>query len=164
MDETLKRLLILYTFSEAGIKISKDQLAMILLNSTSLTWFELQLTLNKLIEDNLVTSDKNNKMALTLNGDQVVKIYSETIPEELSLKIKNYIKDHSERLGTDLITYSHFTNHDGGFKTELKITENNITLLEINLFIPTREQAERICESFQKNPNDIYKAIIEILS
>lgn len=52
---------------------------------------------------------------------------------------------------------------EGGFTARLALDDESGNLLSIDLFCPSREQAERLCEAFRTRPERIYHDVLASL-
>lgn len=165
IDNTQKRLLVLYAFHKVGKKISREQIAPLLLDVTLLDWIDLQLTIKSLIQDNLLTEEKDtNKVEINLNGEQVIKICKKDLSELQKSSIKDYIKEHKNILFQENNYLANFKKVDSGYQVQLKLLENNVDMMKLELLIPTRELAEDICHEWSKNYINVYKTLLTLLS
>ena len=49
------------------------------------------------------------------------------------------------------------------FLVDLKALEDNITLMELKLSVPSKNQAVSLCKKWKDNPSDLYNKIINLL-
>lgn len=163
MDKIEKRLIVLYALESFTSPISREQLATLVVNSTLLSWIDVQLTLRSLEEDKLIANYKESKISITSAGKEIVKVYRDDIPENTRFDIKAYIDSHKNELLRETINQSHFKKVNDEFLVSLSITENSKLLFNLEFLLPNRESAEKICNNWKEHSNVLYKEILEIL-
>ena len=161
LTKTEKRLILLYILNRLKMAVSNDDLAQIVINTTSIEWFDFQLILKELIQNNLVCLT-DDKIEITTEGVEVIQQYSDEILIGIKNTINEYLKKFDKMSSFSKIN-ANFRKENDNYIVTLSLLELNEKLIEINLSVPTRDLANTICKNFKKNTISIYRQIINIL-
>ena len=170
-DNTLElaenKLLLLYIIKSIKYPISNTQLTDIVLENSFINYFMLQQYVSELMSsDFLKYEEKDSKeiIVLTTKGDKVLFFFKDRIsPNKLKL-IDDYINKKVETMKKELSITSDYTlDNDNSFLVNLKATENNSTIIDLTISVPTKEEAKAICNRWKENSSDIYNKIITSL-
>lgn len=170
-DNTLElaenKLLLLYIIKSIKYPISNTQLTDIVLENSFINYFMLQQYVSELMSsDFLKYEEKDSKeiIVLTNKGDRVLFFFKDRIsPNKLKL-IDDYINKKVETIKKELSITSDYTlDDDNSFLVNLKATENNSTIIDLTISVPTKDEAKAICNRWKENSSDIYNKIITSL-
>ncbi len=162
LDESEKRLIILYILNQLNTTISEENLSKIIINCTSLNWIEIQFTIKSLLKDKLIFS-QNNKYEITPQGKQIISNLSNDLLYSIRANINNYIELNYNSLISDSQIIANFKQKNSDYEVYLGIEEIEGKLLDLVLSVPSRELAELICQNFKENTPEIYHQIVDIL-
>lgn len=159
-----QRLSLLYASSLLQTKVSKEKLAKVIVNATSLNYFAVQLVINNLIDDGLLEND-SEYVSLTPKGSEVIDIYKKDIPLFVKNKIEEYIEENKDRLLDEYKTVANLTSiGKNSYLVTLKLIENGRELLNLEIEVTSREMATNICRVWNENYTEIFHQILLLLS
>lgn len=164
-EKAARRLLILFAFQKVGAQVTREQIAPVLLNTTDLSWIDLQLTIDALIRDGLLTENPDDRgLLLSSSGRGVLRVYHEHIPEQTREAMLTFIRLNKDTLlRTDSVS-GHFEKKGGRYEVVLRLTESEQDQFNLKLYAPTRALAQQICRSWKAHPQKLYTAIIRLLT
>lgn len=165
VNKTQQRLLVLYAFHKIGKKISREQIAPLLLETTPLNWIEVQQTISSLIKDSLLSEeDEAGRVEINFKGEQVINVTKRDLSKSQKSNINNYLTKHKDYFLQEIDYIANFKRTDSGYRVHLSLSENNISMMDLYLTLPTRNLAQEVCNQWNHNCVHIYKDLIESLS
>ncbi|MBD7910119.1 MULTISPECIES: DUF4364 family protein [Clostridium] len=161
------KLLLLYILSELKTPISNTQLTEIVLENNFINYFTLQQYISELELSKFISYKNINEkklLILTEKGENVLSLFNDRLSPSKIAIFDNYIKDKIDLIKKELTIQSDYTiAKNDSFLVDLKALEDNLTLMELKLSVPTRKQAVSLCSKWQENPSDLYNKIINLL-
>lgn len=161
------KLLLLYILQVLKSPISNGQLTEIVLENNFINYFTLQQYISELDSSNFISYENINEkklLILTKKGESVLSFFKDRIsPSKISI-LDNYMKEKIDLIKKELTIQSDYTIlKNDNFLVDLKALEDNITLMELKLSVPTKKQATSLCQKWKENPSDLYTKIINLL-
>lgn len=168
--ETLaeKKALILYIMDKVSKPISNDALLQITVSIDNMNYFYFQQFLLDLLENKYIINYKKDDQSLyelTKEGKNALKLVSDIIPGITKFRVDNNFKCTLDELKDKMsITSDFIPQSENEYSVKCKIVESNQTLFELQLFAGSREQAKAISDKWNKNAEELYPRILEILT
>ncbi|MCR4944991.1 MAG: DUF4364 family protein [Clostridium sp.] len=161
------KLLLLYILQVLKRPISNSQLTEIVLENNLINYFTLQQYLSELVASGFSQYEEINEkklLVLTKKGETVLSLFKDRIsPSKINI-LDNYIKDTIDSIKKELTILSDYTLiENDNFLVDLKALEDNSTLMELKISVPSKSQAISLCKTWKENPSDLYHKIINIL-
>ncbi|MDD6795741.1 MAG: DUF4364 family protein [Clostridiaceae bacterium] len=161
------KLLLLYILKALNRPISNTQLTEIVLENNFLNYFMLQQYISELDDSGFISYENindKNLLKVTKKGENVLSFFKDRIsPSKISI-LDSYIKENLDLIKKELTVQSDYTiTKNDSFLVDLKALEDNQTLMELKLSLPTKKQAASLCAHWQENPSAIYTKIISLL-
>lgn len=165
-NETQDKLIILHTIKRLSKSITNLQMVDLILETTGIDYFSLQTLLIELQDKkliSLITSNDIKYYKITEDGEKMLASLATLIPGFLLKRINAKINAIQKKLEQKTIIWADYTPiSDDSFIVECKISENDQTLVNLSLNVPTKEQAIDICNKWYQNPSRYYADIIKI--
>lgn len=166
-DLAVNKLLLLYILSKMEIHLTNTQLTQIALENELMNYFSLQQFLTELTESKFLRSFTENSkecFTLTKKSMDVLEYFISRIPLDAKEKIDNYIIHNKEEVLKETQVKSSFSKlSTNEFVVNLKVLENQTTLINLDLNVASNKQAKIICDNWKKNATTIYGDIIQLL-
>ncbi len=165
--KTLFKLMNLYMLKQANFPLTNAQLTDFFLEHEYTTYFTLQETLNELLEAGLIKTHANHnstRYEITREGAETLEFFGKNISQAIIADMDQYLKDNRIRIRSDagvLADYYKSTSQD--FVVHLEIREGKMTLLDLSLSVPAREQAEAMCAQWQEKSPEVYSYLMKTL-
>lgn len=161
------KLLLLYILQVLKRPISNSQLTEIILENNLINYFTLQQYISELVASGFSSYEEiNDKKLLTITkkGENVLSFFKDRIsPSKLNI-LDNYIKDTIDLIKKELTIQSDYTlTKNDNFLVDLRALEDNVTLMELKLSVPSKSQAASLCKRWKENPSELYNKIINLL-
>ena len=169
-NETLaeKKALILYILDKVSKPISNDALLKLVVSIDNMNYFYFQQFLLDLLENKYIVcyeEDGESIYKLTKEGKNALALVKDIIPGISKFRVDNKFKETLEDFKNEVSISSDFIPHsENDYSVKCKIIENNQTLFDLQVFAGSREQAKKISDNWNKNAEEIYPKIIEILT
>ena len=164
---TLYKLMILYMLKQVKFPLSNAQISEFFLDKEYTTYFTLQQALSELIESHLIkleSTRNSSRYEITREGEETLSFFGKKISSAIIEDIDEYLKENKVRLRDEvglLSDYYRSTNQD--YVVHCAIREGKTQLLEINISVPDKEQAEHMCSRWNKESQKIYSTIMQHL-
>lgn len=169
-NETLaeKKALILYILDKVSKPINNDALLKLAISIDNMNYFYFQQFLLDLLENKYIINyekDGEYLYELTKEGKQALLLVKDIIPGITKFRVDNNFKETLGEIQNETAISSDFIPHsENDYSVKCKITENNQTLFELEIFAGSREQAKAISDKWNNNAEEIYPKILEILT
>ncbi|MGL4990742.1 MAG: DUF4364 family protein [Sarcina sp.] len=161
------KLLLLYIIKSIKYNISNSQLTDIVLEHSFINYFTLQQYIAELEKSNFIKlEEKDNKelVLLTKKGDSVLSLFKDRLSTGKIKSIDDYLTEQLDEIKKELNIFADYTpDNNDSFSVNLKAIEGNCILLELNVNVPTKDQAKELCSKWKNNSSDIYNKIMEAL-
>ena len=154
-------ILICYMLDHVGEPFEREDLIGIIQENGIANYFEAVSALEELIKCGNVNSDDNSMLSVTRDG----KMISNQLSGELSLFIKQKAVSSMLRLvkGKKLASENPVTitqAGDGGYNVNMRITNGNVDLMSLTVFVPDRSDAKKVKALFEQDPDRLYTVLL----
>ncbi len=161
------KLILLYIFDRINLPIPKSQINEIVLENNLVNYFSLQQYITELVSSNFIEytySNSKRLLCITDKGRKVLSMFNSRISEDVVMKVDSYIKDKLENIKKELSLHADYTiENDDTFIVNLKAQENDITLMDIKVNVPSKRHAINLCQNWKSNSSKIYNDILRLL-
>lgn len=160
----LYKLMILYMLDRVDFPLTSSQISQFILDKGYTTYFNLQISINELIENDFIKPTIERSHALyeiTEQGKEAIELFEFKISDAIKLDILNYLKEQKIELRNESAISADYYPSNNEYIAQCSIKERNQTLLEIKLAVPTQEQAVHICDSWRDKSEEIYQYLIQ---
>ena len=163
-----KKALILYIMDKVNKPISNDSLLKLTTSIDNMNYFYFQQFLLDLLDNKYIINYEENGESiykLTKDGIETLKLVKDTIPGIYKFRVDNSFKNTLSSIENKMsITSEFIPKSKKEYTVKCKIIENSQTLFELEIYAGSREQAKSISENWNKNAENLYPQIIEILT
>ena len=164
---TLYKMLVLYMLKRCDVPLSKSQIYDFILEKEYTNYMTLQEVFSELASSNLIsekTMANRTYLEITDEGSQTLDFFGNRINPSIRQEIDDYLKDNSMKLRNEsAILGDYKKTAENEYTVQLMVKENNKSLLDIKLSVPTEEMAQAMIDNFQKQSQDIYQYIFSRL-
>lgn len=161
-------LIILYVISNLKTSATYTILDYIVSQAVDVNYFALQDYLLALIEsENLteLTLDGEKIYSLTVLGEETIGFFADRIPMSVRDKLGEHIRITNERENVSSeIACDYFPISENEYSVKLNIKENNVTMLNVEMYVGDAERAKRISNYFKANTASVYSDIVSLLN
>ena len=135
---TLYKLMILYLIEKVDFPLSNSQISEFILDKGYTNYFTVQRAFHELEEENMLRVKQIRNMSHYALSDEGLE-------------------------AIEMLKADFYPSKGDEYTVNLKISEKESPLLEINLNVVSRDQAVYICDHWEKKHSDVYSMLIEKL-
>lgn len=162
------KLIILYVLQKIKTALTREQIALIIIENLQIGYFDIQLYIDDLIKDDFLSTleyDGKSVLSLTPMGKDTLTVFHDKIPTYIAEMIDLYLKENRAKIFKEVkITANYQKLGETDYLVELKLQENNMVLMEIALNAPTLKLALDICNRWKKNTQELYASVLNLLT
>ncbi len=164
---TLYKLMILYLLRKVNFPMTNAQVWTFFDEKGYTNYFVFKDTMRELWEANLIRHDEvrnQTRYEITREGEQALHYFKNDITTAVLRDLDEYIRKNQFQLRNETgITADYHRLESGNYRVHMIVLEEKETLFEINLTVPTGEQAAMISDHFEENAQEIYSYIMKRL-
>lgn len=160
------KVLILYILNLIDTDIRQDDLFKIITSINNMNYFIFKQIITDLIDSKLVGiyTKEEPVIKITSEGKNAYILTKDVLPGILKLKADNIFKSEFNSIENESSIISEFIpKNENSYTVKCKIVENNETIFEVKSFVGSRERAKKIVDNWNKNANEIYPEILNLL-
>ncbi|MGN0628095.1 MAG: DUF4364 family protein [Oscillospiraceae bacterium] len=162
------RILVCHILSGVQEPMSFDEMTEAVLADGSANYFEFADALAELEETGCVVSFKTDagisEYILTDKGKAAALTLQNSLPPSVRDKSLEAAKSIIQRRRIEKENLVSITRTEDGYKIHMLVTDIGTDLMELSLFMPTREQAYAVKERFLNDPAGTYMKVLEALA
>ncbi len=162
------KLIILYVLQKIKTALTREQIALIIIENLQIGYFDIQLYIDDLIKDDFLSTleyDGKSVLSLTPMGKDTLTVFHDKIPTYITEMIDLYLKENRAKIFKEVkITANYQKLGETDYLVELKLQENNMVLMEIALNAPTLKLALDICNRWKENTQELYASVLNLLT
>lgn len=164
---TLYKLMNLYMLDQVNFPLTNAQLSNFFLDREYTTYFTLQQALNELLEAGLVkkeTMRNSSRYEITKEGEETLRFFGKNISPTIKNDMDEYLKQNRFRMRNEVGLISDFyksTNQD--YIVHCEVREGKATLVNLDISVPDKEQAEIMCNNWKDRSQEIYAYMMKAL-
>ncbi len=163
---TENRLLILYLMYQMDMPLSWDHIYDFAVNDY-MDYIEFQTYINEMERNGIIYSNRENNVkyySLTDDGEKTVNAFLKVIPESKRNSIISYVRKNKGKIKREYsVSANYFMYGDDEYVVKCSFIEDDITLMEINLTVATKEMAKKVKKNWKQNVSDIYNNTLKAL-
>ena len=169
-SETLaeKKALILYIMDKVSKPISNEALLKLTISIDNMNYFYFQQFLLDLLENKYIINYENGEESLyklTTEGKKALGLVKDLIPGISKFRVDNTFKNTLNDIkNKKSITSEFIPYNENEYSVKCKIVENDLTLFELQVYAGSRDQAKTISDNWNKNAEELYPKILDILT
>lgn len=164
---TLYKLMILHMLDMVTFPLTTAQISDFLLGRDYANYFSLQTSISELSETELISIESSRNISLcriTDAGKKTLEYFRYKIPAAIQADIKDYLQKNKYMLRDEVSTLSDFhLTLSRDYMVNCKVLEHDMPILEISLAVPTKLQAESICNNWRTNSQEVYAYLMKSL-
>ena len=166
-SSTIYKLMILYMLNRLGCQLTNAQLSSFFIDHHYSDYFNIQQALSDLVASSFVEKivmRNTSYYSITSDGYTSLTLFKNQIPKSALDEINQYLEDNKYALKNEVGTrtdYYKITNSD--YIAHLSVMEGNTLLYEVNISVPSEDEAKRICQNFREYSEDIYSFLMNNL-
>ncbi len=164
---TLYKLIILFLLNKVDFPLTNTQISNFLLEKDYTNYFNIQQSLSELIEAEFVTVETighSSHCRITASGRETLSFFEYRISPAIQSDILEYLKKNKYSLRDEVSTLSeYYEAKKGEFVVRLRVLEKEDSIIDLNLAVPTKEDAVKICLNWRSQSQQIYAYVLSNL-
>lgn len=164
---TLYKLIVLYMLDKVNFPLTESQITDFILGKEYTTYFSLRQAISELIDADLMkveTFRNSSHYHITEEGRNTLEYFGNKISSSIVADIDEYLTTNQFSLLDEVSTTADFyktTNND--YAVECKVKEKNTDLINLTLTVPTKDQANAICNNWKIESQQVYSYLMDTL-
>lgn len=159
------KLILLFLVKKMDIPLANSEICQFVLERRYMDYFTVQQYLAELVEVEYLekTVDNNTtRYTITEEGDTTLSYFVHHIPEGVKNEVNRFVKENTKRIRAEFsVTATYFPELNNEFLVKCGVYDTNgLSLMELSLSVPVREQAQRIVKNWKANVNSLYTSIL----
>lgn len=161
------KLILLYLFDRFSMPLTNAQITQFIMEKDYMNYFLLQQFLGELVNTGMLEySESNNSFfyVLTEKGKRALDYFKSRLSNELIHDLNESVEQKKKILLKEMqITADYSKRKEDEYIVDLKVIENNITLIDLKLNVVSNKHAKQICDKWKREAQNIYGDMINLL-
>lgn len=161
------KLILLYIMDEFGIPLTNTQITQFVMEKDYMNYFSLQQFLGELVAAGMLeysASEQNYFYLLTEKGKNTLQYFKDRLSAEALSSIQKAVALKKQMFLKEMqITADYVKKRENEYIVDLKVVENDITLIDLKLNVASNKHAKQICEKWKNEAPSLYGEIIHLL-
>ncbi|MBQ4526869.1 MAG: DUF4364 family protein [Clostridia bacterium] len=164
-DDYEAKLVLIYSLSNLKKNPSYAILSQVVSSGVDIQYFEMQEYLHALIDMKSVEEIQEGDefvYSLTPLGEESCEFFSNRIPASVREKIENAAASvNNDRTDQNRVYADYIPINENEYKIECGIMENNLKLLDFEMYAGSKEKAKKMCACFKEHTDEFYVHVIK---
>ena len=164
---TLYKLIILFILDKVDFALTNAQLSNLILEKEYTNYFNIQTAINELENAGLVKGEtirNSSYFLITPEGRETLGFFNKEISDVIKDEILDYLKENAYDLREEVSTVAdYYEEKKGEYIARCFVKEMDSKIVEINLSVPTEEDAIAICNNWKNKSQSIYAYLMKML-
>ena len=166
-SSTMYKLMILYMLNKLDSQLTNSQLSDFFFEKNYTDYFTIQQILSDLEALHFVDKDiirNTSYYSITSEGYESLTLFRSQIPAGAMDDINTFLEENKCRLKNEVGTQSNYYKHtNGDYICVCRIMEGKTLLYEVQISVPSEDEAITICNNWSDCSEDIYSYIMHSL-
>ena len=164
---TTFKLMILYMLNRLDGSLTNAQLSEFFTVKQYTDYFNFQKTLSELCECGFAEKEtirNTTYYSITPDGYETLTLFKHQIPAAWLAEIDTYLEENKYKLRNEVgVRANYYKSTDGDFIASCQILEGKALLFEVNLALPSEEEAKHVCACWHSESERIYAYLVKTL-
>lgn len=164
---TLYKLIILYMLEKLDFPLTNAQISEFILEQGYTNYFTLQQAISEMVEAGFVREETTHNRTLyhlTEDGSQTISFFKDNISSAIRNDIDKYMKEKNYELKNEVsVKADYYKNTSKEWTVRCQITEQETTLLDLSLTVPTETEAVNVVNNWNRKNQELYALIMQNL-
>ena len=164
---TVYKLIILYMLSHSDTELTNSQLSEFILDREYTNYFHLQQAISELVEAGLIykrVKSTSSYYQITSDGASTLSFFESDLSPEIRKDVSEFLKTAGYEVQNSIVTPAdYYITSQGNYSVRCQLLEKNVSLIDLNISVPTLEAAEAVCKAWPLKYQKIYDKLMEEL-
>lgn len=166
-SDTENKLLLLRAIERLGA-VTAEQLLVFMVENEQMQYVPLQLGLAELVDAGLVRKQKHpvgTLYGITGKGRDSLSMFESRLPHSRRVLVDEAAQAWRQRFRREKQQLADYDRRDDGeYVVRLRLLENEQNTLQIELSVPTHDDAERFCSAWGQHASSVYAYLMQTLA
>lgn len=157
---TLYKLMNLYMLKQVNFPLTNAQLTDFFLQHEYASYFTLQQALGELQDSGLIRTESTHnstRYCITREGEETLNFFGKNISPAIIEDMDAYLKENRFRMRNEVgIVSDYYKSTAQDYIVHCEVREGKNTLIDLDLSVPDKEQAETMCAHWKARSQEIY--------
>lgn len=164
---TQYKLLILYMLDQVDFPLTNTQISNFMLDHDYTTYFTIQQTINELIRAELIRTESthnNTQYYITNAGKETLSFFPDKLSAAMKADVRSFFAENTIKIRQEISAVANYcktTLQDYAVRCQMK--ERQRTLIDLTITVSSKEQAQAICTNWQKQQENVYAYLMDML-
>lgn len=163
----LYKLIILFMLDRTDYTMTNSLISDFIVGKEYTTLFNLHEALSELINDGFISTDTIRDTIhykITNSGEQALSYFENRLPYAIKEDILEFMKAERINVKNESEIYAdYFYNDSNWYTVQCVIKDRKETLIDLKFDVPTKSQAETICNNWRSNSSGVYEYLVNQL-
>lgn len=164
---TIYKLTILYMLSKAGFPLTNTQISNFFLDQDYTDYFRVQEVLGDLVDADLILAESthsNTQYTLTAAGKETLGFFKDKLNDGIETDVQHFFeKNQMEFRQENSILADYYKTTNQNYAVRCQVRSDGSPLIDLTLYVKTKEQAEAICTNWKKQNEEVYACLMDML-
>ena len=164
---TTFKLMMLYMMNRLDGSLTNAQLSEFFTVNQYTDYFNFQKTLSELCECGFTdkeTIHNTTYYSITPEGYETLSLFKHQIPASWLSEINKYLDENEYKIRNDVgMRANYYKSTDGDYIASCQVLEGKTLLFELNLSLPSEDEAKHVCACWPNTSEEIYAYIVKTL-
>lgn len=161
---TLYKLIVLFLLDKVDFPLTNAQISNFILEKDYTNYFNIQHSISELIEAEFIvieTVGHSSLYQITSSGRETLSFFEHMVSPAIQEDILEYLKTNEYSLRDEAsILSEYYEAKKGEYVTRLRVLEKGEPIIDLNIAVPTKEDAETICNNWRSQSQKIYAFVL----
>ena len=164
---TIYKITILYMLNTSGFPLSNTQISNFFLERDYTDYFRVQEALGELQDAELIypeSTHSNTQYRLTADGKQTLGFFENKLNDDVKKDVCDFLEENKlafKKENSVLADYYKTTGQK--YAARCQVRADGVNLIDLTLTVPSKEQAETICRNWNRQVEDVYAYLMDLL-
>ena len=163
------KLVLLYLFDAIDLPLSYNQILVFITAGNYMEVFMVQQNLNEMTQSGYLDKFHSNnaiRYMITEEGCNALEYFSKQIPKEIREGVDKFVAENRKEIKKDYdVIASHVFDYTyNEYQIRCGVYEDDSTLMEVTLYVVSKEQAQFICDNWKENVQYLYANMLSLLT
>lgn len=164
---TTLKLMILYMLNKLDSPLTNAQLSQFFTVKHYTDYFNFQKTLSELCTSGFADKEtiiNTSYYTIAPDGYETLSLFKYQIPPAWLTEINNFLEENKYNIKNEVgIRASYYKSTDGDYIANCQVLEGKALLFEVNIAMPSEDEAKHACSSWQGASEEIYSFLMKTL-
>lgn len=164
---TTIKLMILYMLNRLDGSFTNAQLSEFFTVRHYTDYFNFQKTLSDLCDCGFAekeTIHNTTYYSITPDGYETLSLFKDQIPSAWLKEIDDYLEENQYKIKNEVgVRANYYKGTDGDYIANCQVLEGKALLFEVNLALPSEEEAKHVCACWHSASENIYAYLVKTL-